>query len=230
MRIILLGAPGSGKGTLGEMIEHATGFPRISTGDLLRKAVREKTPLGRKAAEIMVRGGLVPDHVVTAIVRERIAEPDCAGGYVLDGYPRTIAQAEALGEIDGGRSEIIISFEVSLESLVERLSGRRVCPACQAIFHIRHKPPRREGRCDVCDTALVERTDDNTEVVRERIRVYESATAPLKEFYRIRSAYRPVDGEGRAAEVFLRVQVILDAVVGAARTATSATTGERTER
>lgn len=222
MRIILLGAPGSGKGTQGEMIERAYGFPRISTGDLLRKAVREKTPLGCKAAEIMASGGLVPDPVVTAIVRERIAEPDCAGGYVLDGYPRTIAQAEALGEMEGGRSEVVLSFAVSPESLIERLSGRRVCPACQTVFHLTRKPPRRKGHCDVCHTALVERQDDHSDVVRERIRIYESATAPLEEFYRIRSDYRPIDGEGAAADVFLRVQAVLDSVLG--------TTGERTER
>ena len=155
MRIVLFGAPGSGKGTLGEMLERAYGFPRISTGDLLRKAVREGTPLGRRAEGIMAQGGLVPDEVVTGIVRERIAAPDCAAGYILDGYPRTIAQAEALARIDGGRSEIVISFEVGLPSLIERLCGRRVCSSCGAIFHLTRKAPRREGLCDACGAGLL---------------------------------------------------------------------------
>jgi adenylate kinase len=210
MRLILLGAPGSGKGTLGAMIERAYGFPRISTGDLLRRAVREGTPLGRLAEGIMAQGGLVPDEVVTAIVRERIAEPDCRAGYILDGYPRTIVQAEALAAIDGGRREIVLSFEVGVECLVERLSGRIVCPACGAIYHLTRKAPAKPGLCDVCGAALQARKDDAAEVVRERIRVYESATAPLKAFYRERSDFRPIDGEGAADQVFARAAALLD--------------------
>ncbi len=211
MRIVLFGAPGSGKGTLGGMIESAYGMPRISTGDLLRKAVREGTPLGRQAEGIMAAGGLVPDEIVTAIVRQRLAEPDCRAGYIMDGYPRTIAQAEALAALDGGRRELVVSFEVGLESLVERLAGRLVCPACGAVFHRTRKPPRRAGFCDACGEPLQTRPDDRAEVVRERIRVYESATAPLKAWYREHSEFRAVDGEGSAEEVFLRVAAVLDA-------------------
>lgn len=217
MRIVLFGAPGSGKGTLGEMIERAYGFPRISTGDLLRQAVREGTPPGRQAEAIMAQGGLVPDEVVTAIVRERIAAPDCRSGYILDGYPRTIAQAESLAAIDGGRREVVLSLEVGTASLIERLSGRLVCPSCGAIFHRANKPPRRDGVCDACGSGLQTRRDDAVEVVRERIRVYESATAPLKAWYRERSDFRPVNGEGAPAAVFARLQVLLDGLRSAAR-------------
>jgi adenylate kinase len=210
MRIILLGAPGSGKGTLGEMIARAYGFPRISTGDLLRQAVREGTPLGRQAEGIMAQGGLVPDEIVTAIVRERIARPDCRAGYILDGYPRTIAQAESLARIDTARRELVISFEVGLSSLIERLCGRRVCPSCGAIYHLTRKPSLRPGLCDSCGAGLQARTDDAVEVVRERIQIYESATAPLKAFYKERSDFRPLDGEGTAAEVFPRIAAVLD--------------------
>jgi adenylate kinase len=211
MRIVLFGAPGSGKGTVGGMIESAYKFPRISTGDLLRKAVREGAPLGRQAEGIMAVGGLVPDEVVTSIVRDRIAGPDCRPGYVMDGYPRTIAQAEALAAIDGGRRELVVSLEVGLESLVERLAGRLVCPACGGVFHRTRKPPRRAGLCDDCGAELRVRADDAADVVRERIRVYESATAPLKAWYRERSDFRAIDGEGRAEEVFARVAAVLDA-------------------
>lgn len=209
MRIVLFGAPGSGKGTLGGLIESAYGFPRISTGDLLRKAVREGTPLGRQAEGIMAGGGLVPDEVVTAIVRERIAGPDCRAGYVLDGYPRTVAQAEALAAIDGGRRELVVSLEVGLESLVERLSGRLVCPSCASVFHRTRQAPRQAGLCDACGAGLRTRPDDAPEVVRERIRVYETATAPLKAWYRERSDFREVDGEGSVAQVFVRVDAVL---------------------
>lgn len=222
MRLILLGAPGSGKGTVGEMIERAYGFPRVSTGDLLRKAVREGTPLGRRAEAVMASGGLVGDDIVTAMVAERIAAPDCRPGYILDGYPRTIGQAEALSRIGGGRPELVLALETGLETLVERLSGRIVCPSCQAVYNAVRKPPRREGVCDACGGALIQRPDDAADVVRERIRVYEAATAPLKDYYRSRSDYREIDGEGSPQEVFARIAAVLDAAAAAS--------GKRAER
>jgi len=222
MRLILLGAPGSGKGTVGEMIERAYGFPRVSTGDLLRKAVREGTPLGRRAEAVMASGGLVSDEIVTAMVAERIADPDCRAGYILDGYPRTVGQAEALARIDGGRPELVLALATSLDTLVERLSGRVVCPSCQAVYNTARKPPRQAGRCDVCGAALVQRPDDAADVVRERIRVYEAATAPLQDYYRARSDYREIDGEGAPAEVFARIAAVLDAA--------GAASGKRAQR
>ena len=211
MRVILLGAPGSGKGTQGGMIETAYGFPRISTGDLLRAAVRARTPLGRRAEEVMGRGGLVSDDIVNALVRERIGGPDCRAGYVLDGYPRTVAQAEAIEAVDGDRSEVAIDFIVSEASIIERLCGRRICPACAAIFHATRRPPRREGVCDACGADLVQRPDDAPEVVRERLRVYAAAAVLLESHYRSRGTYRPVDGEGTGEEVFPRIAAVIDA-------------------
>lgn len=222
MRLILLGAPGSGKGTVGEMIERAYGFPRVSTGDLLRKAVREGTPLGRRAEAVMASGALVSDEIVTAMVAGRIAAPDSRAGYILDGYPRTVGQAEALAQIDGGRPELVLALETSLDTLVERLSGRVVCPSCQAVYNTVRKPARQAGVCDVCGAALVQRPDDAAGVVRERIRVYEAATAPLKDYYRARSDYREIDGEGAPADVFARIAVVLDAA--------GAASGKRAER
>jgi adenylate kinase len=210
MRLILLGAPGSGKGTLGEMIARTTGFPRISTGDLLRKAVRESTPVGRKAEAVMKAGGLVDDATVSELVRDRIGAPDCLGGYILDGYPRTIAQAEAIEAVDAARPELVIDFLVGEASIVERLSGRRVCPSCGAVFHATRKPPQVEGVCDVCGGDLVQRSDDASATVRERLRVYHEATMPLQVHYRAKSTYRPVDGEGYAEDVYPRVAAVLD--------------------
>jgi adenylate kinase len=215
MRIILLGAPGSGKGTVGERLERATGFPRISTGDLLRKAVRERTRLGRRAEAIMKTGALVPDDLVTGIVRERIARPDCERGYILDGYPRTAAQTEALRCLDGGRPEVAVDLNVAVETIVSRLASRRVCPACQAVYNVLSQPPRRDGLCDVCGTTLIQRPDDRPEVVRERIRVYESQTAPLRETFMARGVYRAVDGEGTSESVFARVLAVVEAARGA---------------
>jgi adenylate kinase len=214
MRVILLGAPGSGKGTVGELLSRSTGFPRISTGDLLREAVRDRTPLGLEAEGIMKAGGLVSDEIVTGIVRERIAAPDCAGGYILDGYPRTIAQAEALRRLDGGRPEAVLDLEVGVETLVARLSSRRVCPRCGAVYNLAGKRPRIEGVCDLCGAVLVRRPDDEPEVIRERIRVYQERTEKLRGFYKARSAYRRVDGEGRPEEVFGRASEALEALRG----------------
>jgi adenylate kinase len=210
MRLILLGAPGSGKGTMGEMIARTTGFPRISTGDLLRKAVRESTPVGRNAEAVMKAGGLVDDATVSELVRDRIGAPDCLGGYILDGYPRTIAQAEAIEAVDTARPELVIDFLVREASIVERLSGRRVCPSCGAVFHATRKPPQVERVCDVCGGDLIQRADDASATVRERLRVYQEATAPLQAYYRTKSTYRPVDGEGYPEDVYPRVAAVLD--------------------
>jgi adenylate kinase len=210
MRIILLGAPGSGKGTQGDLLEKRTGFPRISTGDLLRLAVRRKTPLGLRAEAFMAQGLLVSDDVVEGLVRERIAEADCRGGYILDGFPRTIPQAEALAGMDGGRPEIVIGIEVDPEILIGRLSGRRICPACQAVFNVSVQPPARPGVCDVCGGGLVQRPDDTAEVIRKRIEVYLEQTAPLKDYYRRKNELHLVDGRGPIEEIAAAVARILD--------------------
>ena len=219
MRIILFGAPGSGKGTQGEILGKRTGFPRISTGDLLRLAVRERTPLGLRAEAVLAAGALVSDEIVNGLVRDRIAAADCRSGYILDGFPRTVAQAEALASLDGTRPEIVIGIEVDPETLVERLSGRRVCPSCQAVYNLSGQPPARPGICDVCGAALVQRPDDTAEVVRKRIEVYLRETAPLKDYYRRRSVYRAVDGLGTIDEISRAIARILDAEAAGRATA-----------
>jgi adenylate kinase len=219
VRIILFGAPGSGKGTQGEILGKRTGFPRISTGDLLRLAVRERTPLGLRAEAVLAAGALVSDEIVNGLVRDRIAAADCRSGYILDGFPRTVAQAEALASMDGARPEIVIGIEVDPETLVERLSGRRVCPSCQAVYNLSGQPPARPGICDVCGAALVQRPDDTAEVVRKRIEVYLRETAPLKDYYRRRSVYRAVDGLGTIDEISRAIARILDAEAAGRATA-----------
>lgn len=214
MRIILFGAPGSGKGTQGDLMAKRYGFPRISTGDLLRQAVKMRTPLGRKAEAIMKEGLLVNDEIVEELVRERIADPGCRKGYILDGFPRTVAQAEALKEIDGKRPEIVIGVEVPSEVLMERLSRRRVCPSCQAIYNLIVQPPKDQGQCDVCQSKLVQRSDDEPDVIRERLKVYCEQTEKLKDYYLRKRSYRPVDGRGTIEEIFRRIVHILDEALG----------------
>jgi len=211
MRIVLFGAPGSGKGTQGELMAKRTGFPRISTGDLLRAAVQERTPLGLQAEAVMKEGRLVSDEIVIRLVRQRLADPSCRAGYILDGFPRTIAQAEALAELDGGRSEVVIGIEVPAEVLVDRLSGRRICSSCQAVYNLAVQPPRVAGRCDVCQGQLIQRPDDTPEVIRERIRVYHRQTEALKDHYVRLGVYRAVDGRGMIGEIFRRIAEILEA-------------------
>lgn len=218
MRVILFGAPGSGKGTQGDLMAKRYGFPRISTGDLLRAAVRKGTPLGKKAEAIMKEGRLVSDEIVEGLVRERIADPDCRKGYLLDGFPRTIAQAEALKEIDGQRPEIVIGIEVSSDILIGRLSGRRVCSSCQAVYNLGVQPPRREDVCDICRSRLVRRNDDEPDVIRERIKVYQGQTEKLKDYYLRKKAYRPVNGEGTIDGISREIVRILDAAIGKSET------------
>lgn len=214
MRIILLGAPGSGKGTVAEALREAYGFPKISTGDLLREAVREKTPLGLVAASQMGKGGLVDDATVLALLRERLARTDCQGGYVLDGYPRNQAQADSLDSLGLAGPEIVFDLRVPDETVLERLANRRTCPRCEAIYHLVNRPPKKAGICDVCGTALVQRNDDTPEVIRERLKTYHAKSEPLIARYSAKGNLHVVDGNRGAAAVILEVRRILDALLG----------------
>jgi adenylate kinase len=214
MRVILFGAPGSGKGTQGELLTERYGFPRISTGDLLRLVVKNGTPLGKKTETFMKEGRLVSDDIAEGLIRERIAEKDCRKGYILDGFPRTIPQAEALAAMDGKRREIVIGIEVPTEVLVDRLSGRRICSSCQAVYNLILQPPQNEGQCDACRSELIQRTDDRPEVIQERIRVYQEETEKLKAYYLQKKVYQQVDGGGTVEDIFQRIIHILDIALG----------------
>jgi len=214
MRIILLGAPGSGKGTVAEALRSAYGFPKISTGDLLREAVREKTPLGLIAASQMGKGGLVDDATVLALLRERLARGDCGGGYVLDGFPRNLSQADSLEALGLDGPEIVFDLEVRDDVVLERLANRRTCPKCEAIYHLVNKPPQAAGLCDVCGTALVQRNDDTPEVIRERLKTHRAKTEPLIARYAAKGRLYGIDGNRKAEEVVRDVRRILDAAIG----------------
>ena len=208
MRIILLGGPGSGKGTQAGFLTRRLGVPQISSGDMLRAAVREGSELGRKARGIMDSGALVPDGLIVAMVGERLARPDCAAGFVLDGFPRTIPQAEALRDA-GVVVDTVIEIAVDDEEIVVRMSGRRVHPASGRVYHVVHNPPRAEGRDDETGEALIQRDDDREETVRTRLAVYREQTRPLVEFYRRLAEagelrYARVDGVGDVEQVRAR--------------------------
>lgn len=193
MKLILLGAPGAGKGTQAEILSKKLGIPTISTGNILRAAVKAGTSVGLKAKSFMDAGKLVPDEVILDILEERLAQPDCNGGYILDGVPRTIAQAEAL-EKRGIEFDHVISLEVSDEDIVKRMDGRRVCSRCGTPFHIESNPPKVADVCDVCGGELIEREDDKPETVRHRLEIYHQSTEPLKDFYQARGKLDPVPG------------------------------------
>ena len=191
MKLILLGAPGAGKGTQAEILCKKLNIPSISTGNILRAAIKEGTPTGLKAKSYIDAGALVPDEVIIGIVNERLAQPDCARGYILDGVPRTIAQAEAL-EKAGIHFDAVVSIEISEEEILSRMTGRRVCEACGSSYNVVAVPPRREGICDNCGGRLIQRKDDTPETVRERLKVYHMETEPLVDFYAKRGLLRPV--------------------------------------
>jgi adenylate kinase len=214
MRIILLGAPGSGKGTVAEALREAFGFPKISTGDLLREAVRQKTPLGLVAAAQMGKGGLVDDATVLALLGDRLAAADCRGGYVLDGFPRNVSQADSLDALGLEGPEIVFDLRVSDEVVLERLANRRTCPRCEAIYHLVNKPPKKPGICDVCGTALVQRADDTPEIIRERLKTHRAKTEPLVARYSAKGNLHVIDGDGRAGEVAAEVRRVLEALLG----------------
>ena len=191
MKLILLGAPGAGKGTQAEILCKKLGIPSISTGNILRAAIKDGTPTGLKAKSFIDAGALVPDEVIIGIVDERLAQADCKNGYILDGVPRTIAQAEAL-EKAGISFDAVVSIEISEEEILRRMGGRRVCGACGASYNVEFVPPRVEGICDNCGGKLIQRKDDTPETVRERLKVYHTETEPLVDFYGSRGLLRPV--------------------------------------
>ena len=192
MKLILLGAPGAGKGTQADIIKQKLGIPTISTGNILRAAVKNGTPTGLKAKAFMDAGKLVPDEVIIGVINERLQESDCANGYILDGVPRTIAQAEAL-EQAGIRFDAVVALEVPDQRIVDRMGGRRVCEHCGASYHVVHIPPKTEGVCDACGGALVQRKDDSPETVLSRLELYHKETEPLKGFYEARGVLKIVE-------------------------------------
>ncbi len=195
MKLILLGAPGAGKGTQAEIISKKLNIPTISTGNILRAAVKNGTPVGLQAKAYMDAGQLVPDEVIIGVINERLQEPDCQNGYILDGVPRTIAQAEAM-ENAGITFDAVVSLEVSDEEIEQRMTGRRTCLACGATYHVVANPPKVDGVCDLCGQALTQRKDDKPETVKARLVTYHEQTEPLKGFYEARGLLKVVPNQG----------------------------------
>jgi adenylate kinase len=213
--VILLGPPGAGKGTQAKIVTEQLELPQISTGDMLRDAVRRKTPLGIEAKNVLEAGDLVNDELVNGIVVERIAAPDCAGGFILDGYPRNVSQAEMFGaRIETGDNLLVIELAVDTEFLVRRLTARRTCGQCGAIYNVESRPPRQEGICNVCGSSLVQRPDDIEEVIRDRMRNYRAETVPLVDYYRERGVYHQIDGMGAIDKVSSDLMSIVGLPVG----------------
>jgi adenylate kinase len=217
--IILLGAPGAGKGTQAKRIAEHYGIPHISTGDILRENVSRRTDLGMKARSVMERGELVSDELVNAMVAGRLEQPDAGRGFILDGYPRTVAQAEFLDtELRGKRRPVVISVDVGYNQLLQRLTGRRSCPVDGKIYNIYFQPPKEQGVCDVCGTQLIQRVDDTEEVISERLKSYERQTLPLIDYYNGQGRLRRVNGDLPVEQV---MEQILGAIEGGAAAANS---------
>ena len=214
MKIIMLGAPGAGKGTQAKMIAEKFGIPHISTGDIFRANIKNGTELGKKAKEFMDKGQLVPDELTVEILLDRVANDDCKNGYVLDGFPRTIPQADVLDkELTklGDKVDFAINVDVPDENIVRRMSGRRACLKCGATYHIEHIPPKTEGICDKCGSELVQRDDDKPETVQKRLSVYHEQTQPLIDYYNKKNILKSVDGTKDMQEVFSDIVNILNA-------------------
>jgi len=213
MRMILLGPPGAGKGTQAKDLVNKYSIPQISTGDILRKNLAEKTPLGLEAKKFMDAGGLVPDAVVVGIVKERLKEADCKNGYILDGFPRTVPQAE---ELDKALADMktpldkVLSIEVADSELVGRLSGRRTCRSCQEGYHVMFKKPKTDGKCDKCGGELYQRDDDKEEAIKNRLKVYQSSTSPLIDYYKSKGLLRAINGVGKMDEILARMVAALE--------------------
>ncbi len=212
MKIVMLGAPGAGKGTQAKMIAEKYGIPHVSTGDIFRANIKNGTDLGKEAKTYMDKGELVPDELTVRILLDRVAQEDCKNGYVLDGFPRTIPQAEVLDtELTklGEKIDYAINVEVPDENIIKRMSGRRACLSCGATYHIEHVPPKKEGICDKCGSELVLRDDDKEETVKNRLNVYHQQTQPLIDFYNNKKVLKEVDGTVDMKDVFKAITDIL---------------------
>ena len=208
MKIIFLGAPGAGKGTQAELVSKRLGIPTISTGAIIREALSKGSELGKKAKEFIEKGALVPDEVVIGIINDRLRQSDCANGYILDGFPRTVPQAEALDRM-GVELDAVVSLEVTDETIVDRMSGRRVCNSCGASYHIKHNPSLAGDKCDKCGTELTIRKDDAPDVVLSRLEVYHSTTEPLKAYYGKTGKLKLVEGAELLEETTKRTMAAL---------------------
>jgi len=217
MRLVIFGAPGAGKGTQAKRLSERLGVPHISTGDMLRENIEQGTELGRAAKTYMDRGELVPDDIINDMVKMRIGESDCVRGFILDGYPRTVPQAEALARMlheMGTGLDAVLDLEVPDEEIVKRLSGRRVCKRCGASYHVIFNPPKQPSVCDVCGGELYQRSDDTEEAVLNRIAVYKRKTKPLLDYYAKQGLLKSVDGTGTIDEIFRRLLELLGLEVG----------------
>lgn len=213
MKIVLLGPPGAGKGTQAKSISNKYSIPHISTGDIFRKNISENTPLGIEAKSYMDKGQLVPDEVTINMVKDRLSQDDCKNGYLLDGFPRTVAQAEALDSFLNERNEELdtaLAIEVPNEFILERMTGRRVCPSCGASYHVKFNPPTDNKSCDLCGTEVIQRKDDTEATVKERLEVYGKETEPLINYYGNRNKLSTVDGTKAIIEVFRGICNILE--------------------
>ncbi len=210
MKLILLGAPGAGKGTQAKWISREYGIPHISTGDILRKNVSDGTELGKIAKKYMDEGKLVPDELIIDMMKERLSEEDCKNGFILDGFPRTVDQAQALEKIVD--VDAVLNIYVPFEKLIERIAGRRSCPKCGAVYHIKYNPPKKEGICGACGTALIQRDDDKEETVKKRLKTYEEQTAPLIEYYEQKGRLITVEGQEKVEDTTALVRDALSGI------------------
>ena len=213
MKLIIMGPPGAGKGTQAALIKEEYKIPHISTGDMFREAIKNETPLGKEAKSYIDRGALVPDSVTIGLVKERLSQPDCQEGFLLDGFPRTIPQAEALNEILKDlniKLDAVVNIEVDNSVLIDRIVGRRVCPNCKAGYHVTNLKPKVEGICDLCGTELVQRKDDTEETVKNRLDVYAKQTEPLLEFYGKYDLVKTTNGIGDIDVIFNNIKLSLE--------------------
>lgn len=214
MRIILLGTPGGGKGTQAKLICDHLSIPHISTGDIFRTKIKEGSPEGKEISEYMQKGQLVPDRLTISLVEERLKKDDCLKGFLLDGFPRDENQAKALDLILKKKEEhidFVFLIDVPKEIIVDRILGRRVCPKCGESYHIKYNPPKIEGKCDVCGTALIHRADDQEDIILDRLTIYSQTTAPILDFYQEKGILHKIQGDGSIQDIFSQISEIVDA-------------------